>query len=394
MAAETKREARKSSAAMAEAADGAERVGATQSATIKIARVLCIIFMTSTHAWPGSGRMLDADAPLFAQAFYWVVVDMFGRASVPLLSLMSGLLFVSSFYRRGTFSVIRGKFKTLIVPMVAWSIPMIAILFAEPLVTGAPALQWSGMDWANALFSITASPANGPLHFFRDIFIMALYGCLILALFRWNRAAGVVLAVGIALLEQKAGGFLLFRNQIAFLYIAGLLLAVGGHVGWRPGWLVVSAGLICYALVWYAGLLEGEPRNLLEQRTAELVPRIAVSLLMWRLAFLLASRAKGLREALIRLEPHIFVVFCCHALLVKPFGLLALVFGWSENSAYHPLILLLQMATFIVAGVVLSQLLKPFPWLRGKTRRERDAPAGDLPARAFGKVDTGEAIGR
>jgi hypothetical protein len=66
-------------------------VNQASSTTIKMARVLCIIFMTSTHAWPGSERMLSADAPAIAQAFYFLVVDVFGRASVPLLSLMSGL---------------------------------------------------------------------------------------------------------------------------------------------------------------------------------------------------------------------------------------------------------------------------------------------------------------
>lgn len=322
--------------------------------------------MTSTHAWPGSDRILAADAPALAQAFYFLVIDVLGRASVPLLSLLSGVLLVASFHKRGSGAVLGSKVRTLLIPMVAWSLPMALILFAEPLVTGTPLLLWSASDWANAFFSITASPANGPLHFFRDVFIMAIYGCLILTVFRSNRAAGIVLAVLVALIEQKAGGFLLFRNAIAFFFVAGLLLAMLGRANWHPDWRVVVAAMAGLAAAWGAGIFDGQPHNILQQRTAELLPRAAVSMLMWWLAYTIARRASGFREVLLKIEPHIFVVFCSHAIMVKPFALLALMFGLSEISALHPLFLLLQMTVFVITGVVLSRLLAPVPWLRGK----------------------------
>jgi hypothetical protein len=37
---------------------------------------------------------------------------------------------------------------------------MIAVLLAEPLVTGEPGMLRIASDWVNALFSITTSPAN------------------------------------------------------------------------------------------------------------------------------------------------------------------------------------------------------------------------------------------
>ena len=355
-----------------------------QSATIKVARVLCIIFVTSAHAWPGSDRILAADVTAPFAAFYFVVIGLFGRSSVPLLSVISGLLFVSSFYRRGASSVIRGKFKTLIVPMVAWSIPMIAILFAEPMLTNADRPEWGAMDWINMLFSITQSPANGPLHFFRDIFVMVFYGCAILALFSRHRIAGIVLAVAIALLEQKAGGFLVFRNQIAFLFIAGLLMALLGAGSWRPSWPIVIAALGLYAFTAWAGLLSETADNLVQMRFSQLLPRIAVSLFMWRLSYEIVRRGAGLRKGIYWLEPHIFVVFCSHALTVKAFALLAAIFDWSEASAIYPAILLGQMAVFVIVGVVASYILMPFPWLRGKTRREPVTPSARKPMDALG----------
>jgi hypothetical protein len=311
--------------------------------------------------------MLAADAPALAQAFYFLMIDVLGRASVPLLSLLSGVLLVASFHNRGSRSVLGSKVQTLIIPMIAWSLPMALILFAEPFVTGDPKLVWSGADWVNALFSVSASPANGPLHFFRDVFIMAIYGCLILTVFRLNKAAGIMLAVLVALVEQKTGGFLLFRNQIAIFFVAGMLLAMLGRANWHPSWRVVAAVMACLGLVWSIGLFDGQPQNLLQQRAAELLPRLAVSLLMWRLAYTNAERVDSLRQVLLRIEPHIFVVFCSHAIMVKPFGLLAAMLGLSETSAIQPLFLILQITVFVAVGIALSHILAPLPWLRGKT---------------------------
>ncbi len=330
--------------------------------------------MTSTHAWPGATRLLDAQGSLASQVFLDVIVDVLGRASVPLLSLISGLLFVLSFRRRGAAAVLQGKVQTLIVPMVAWSLPMIAILYLEPIATGALPPAWTTIDWVNALFSVTSSPANGPLHFFRDIFVMAIYGSLVLALFNRNRSAGIALAILIALLEQKSGGLFVFRNQIALMFMAGMLLALLHRVNWQPGWFLIGAACLAYLLVWKAGWITTDPQPLLHQRVGELVPRIAVSLLMWRLASEIVLRLPKVLHGVSSIEPHIFVIFCSHALTAKVFALAAAVLSLSENAWYMPMFLILQLMTFVLVGVALSHLLRPFPLLRGKPlKRRREA---------------------
>lgn len=337
-----------------------------QSATFKIARVLCIFFMTSAHAWPGAARLLDAQTSLVSQAFFFLIVDVLGKASVPLLSLISGLLFVLSFGRRGAVSVLLGKVQTLLIPMVAWSLPMIVILYLEPLATGGTQPSWNTMDWTNALFSITTSPANGPLHFFRDIFVMVLYGAFVMALFGRHPIAGIILAIGIALIEQKSGGLFIFRNQIAFMFMAGMILALLHRVNWRPSWKPIAAAFGAYCVVWQLGWVTSDPQPLLQQRLGELIPRIAVSLLMWRLASETVCRLPQVRQGLSSLEPHIFVVFCSHALTAKLFALVAAILSLSENAWYMPAFLIVQLVTFVIVGVTLSHVLKPFPLLRGK----------------------------
>jgi hypothetical protein len=173
------------------------------------------------------------------------------------------------------------------------------------------------------------------------------------------------------------------RNQIAAFFIAGMLLAMMGRANWHPRWPAVAAAMACLVAAWALGIFDGPPQNIVQQRLAELLPRLAVSLLMWRLAYAIAERAGQLRAVLLRIEPHIFVVFCSHAIMVKPFALAAMLLGFTETSPWLPLFLLLQMAVFVSVGIVLSHLLAPWPWLRGKAGHMSmgKAKSGVRPAR-------------
>ena len=301
-----------------------------------------------------------------------IVIEGLGRASVPLLSVISGILFVQSFVRRPATSILKAKVKTLIVPMVVWSVPMLALVLAESTLTGKPTLPLdNALDWINSLFALTSSPANIPLHFLRDVFLMAIYGCAILTVYRKSKVAGTILGVAIFLIEQIPGGFLLFRNQIATMYIFGLFLALLGHANWKPGWLLVTllVGVMMAANTF--DILETSPANNFFFRVSERVPRIAMSFLMWRIAYEIAVRPNCLRELCLGIEPHIFTIFCAHAILAACVGGAAQIFGVREDATYYPVIFIGQIIMFVVVGSILSRMLTPFPWLRGKARVER-----------------------
>lgn len=343
------------------------RIGQDQSQLIKVARVVCIIFMMTTHIWPGSDRILTASQPLPIEAFFILIVDSLGRASVPLLSLISGVLIVHSFDRRDAVSVMKTKPATLLVPMVVWSIPMVLLLFVEQRVRGETGLAPSHMmEWLNSFFALTQSPANGPLHFLREIFIMSCYAWLVLTVYRRFPKAAFGLMAGIFLLEQIPGGFLLFRNQIATFYLGGMALALAGQARWTPGWRLVLVLLAFFSGASYFDLAARTEDNFFAFRFFEHVPRIAMSLLMWRLAYEVVKRSAGFTNLLSRIEPHIFTIFCSHAITVKFFGGLAHVFQWSEGDPWYILIFLVQIPICVVVGIIASKLLTPVPWLRGK----------------------------
>jgi hypothetical protein len=327
--------------------------------------------MMTTHAWPGSDRILAADVPTPFHVFYVIIVDSLGRASVPLLSIISGLLLFHSLQKSKASSVISGKIQTLIVPMALWSVPLVVIMFLEPYVKNSPTPDLDFMAWVNSFFAVTEAPANGPLHFFREIFIMSIYGIIIFYIWGINRIAASFVAFLIVLLEQMPGGFLLFRNQIAAMYILGFLLAGWGYARWKPTWALSFGCLAFYVVFQLYAPSSPEEHGIVVQRFWEIAPRAAMAIVMWRIsASILGAPIIGAKIK--DLEPHIFVVFCNHAVVAKFFALLALFAGWSELSEFYPILLIGQIATFIVIGVLLSKILVPFPFLRGKKAGSRN----------------------
>ena len=353
-------------------------ISPVQSDMIRVARVLCILFMATTHIWPGSGRILAADVPLPLHLLYVATVDFLGRASVPLLSLISGFLFVYTFQRATAPGIVKSKLQSYIIPMIFWSLPIIALDFAEFHIRGnAVSVPASALDWLNSVLAITAGPANGPLHFLRDIFIMSFYAIGVLSVWKLSKYWGMAIAIAIFLIEQIPGGFLLFRNQIATFYIAGIFLAAYARFNQPPGWIAVLPLVAGLAFARAAGLFNELPSNPVLFRIVEHIPRIVMSLLMWRIAFDIALRANTIRQLALQIEPHIFTVFCIHGIVAKIFGGLAYLLTLSETAAYYPAIFLIQLIVSFVLGIAASKLLTPFPWLRGKSTRRRPPQSGN-----------------
>ena len=108
----------------------------TMSDRIRIARALCIFFMTFVHVQPGIWEnVYDRDAGFF-DIVYFILTRLIGLSSVSLLSVVSGYFIVSSLLKVGTAKLIVSKFKTLIVPLIAWNALMLALLIAYALLSG------------------------------------------------------------------------------------------------------------------------------------------------------------------------------------------------------------------------------------------------------------------
>ena len=339
---------------------------------IAVARVVCILFMITVHVWPGVERIIPAADTPFERLFYGVVIDHLGRAAVPLLSLFSGMLFVGSFLRaESTGALLFGKVRSLILPILLWSLPFLPLFAIKAELTGlpseTPATLW---HFVSRLFAIVDYPLNNPLHFLREIFVMCVYGAAVLLLRRVSATAAVVAALAIIAVEHGFQGALLLRPPIATAFFIGMALAVAGRQEWAPSWPLVLGVLALYVGL-YA--LAGD-RLVVDDETGLSVgypTRIAMSLLVWRLCRDLARMPQAwATRGLVALEPHIFVIFCSHKLSAFMVGGVALFAGWHESDPFYILLFLSQIVLCVVVGVALSRLLAPLPIFSGGRRRE------------------------
>jgi len=109
------------------------RLDAMASNTVKAARFGCIFFMCFVHIF---GQQYIATPTILTAKS--IILDVFGRASVPLLSAISGYLAVVTLAHAPLRDIATKKLTSLIIPMVFWNILVIIfgiILFTTLSVT-------------------------------------------------------------------------------------------------------------------------------------------------------------------------------------------------------------------------------------------------------------------
>src|SRR3546814_7304126 len=71
---------------------------------------------------------LRAQGTGWQSVLYWTLIELFGRSSVPLLSIISGWLVMSSVSKRDYAQFAGGKAKSLLLPMVAWNLITVGLV--------------------------------------------------------------------------------------------------------------------------------------------------------------------------------------------------------------------------------------------------------------------------
>lgn len=304
------------------------------------------------HVWPGAKLVLSADVPALLHAAYDILINEMGRASVPLLSIVSGLLFFRSLSGKTWQDLIGGKIRTLLIPMVAWSAVLLSMFVAKALFTGDPAFFDVGaMTWINRIFGITDAPINAPLGFLRDIFMSCMIALVALRLESRVKWTGLSLLAVLVLVELAAGGYVLLRPYILFFFSLGIVI---GKV--NPRSLVLPWSIVIILAALDASIQFG-PFAVTPawQERAALFHRIAVAMLMWRVCLSIVRQNGVLYRGVFSLESLIFLVFCSHMVTIS---VLAALFGALQvtvESPIYPLLFALQIPTvFLVAGVIRS----------------------------------------
>jgi surface polysaccharide O-acyltransferase-like enzyme len=294
-----------------------EPVRRTMSDRIRIARGLCIFFMTFVHVPPGiGGNVYDRDASFF-DLVYFVLTRLAGLSSVSLLSVVSGFFIVSSLAKAGARPLLVAKLKTLGVPLLAWNLLMLALLTLYGLMRG----KWQDMPdftalgMADALVAFTGWPLDVPLWFLRDLFVCCLFSPLLYGALKRFPVATIGLLVVYTLFGEDL--YLLQRPQLMLFFALGMWLrlsrtaepAIDRTARWLLPGLAVMVAL--YLALRVENVLFGEMDDTL-RLTLDTLLRITMAAGFWLLTdVILRSR---FATGFLWFEPYAFFLFCSHAI--------------------------------------------------------------------------------
>jgi fucose 4-O-acetylase-like acetyltransferase len=331
------------------------RLAPEVSRSIRMARVICITLMMTVHVWPGANKVIAAEVDPALHWFYVVLIREFGQASVPLLSIVSGLLFVQTVRPRKWAELVQSKTRTLLVPMVIWSVLLLLMHITKAIATNEREFfDASAMEWINRVFAITGPPINIPLAFLRDIFVCCMIGFWAFRLERYRPWVGRAGLLAIAALELQSEGILLLRPQILLFFGLGFFVAMA-----PPRAVELPWSLVCFAVATDIAVQASFSGQSIDWRDQiNVFHRLAVAMLMWRIATSIARSQSRFGRTLERLEPTIFLVFCSHMLTIS---IMAAVFnglGIQVTSRIYPLVFAVQIPVILGVGMLLDSLGK------------------------------------
>jgi len=334
------------------------------SRAIGIARVICIMGIVYVHAWTGrNGQDLQLFNDTSQGLTRWALIDLMARSSVPLLSMISGWLVGPSFAKRGWQVFLKGKARTVLLPMVLWN--ALAIFFVSGaaylglIYAPRPDTWWWTIDELFCL--ITPNDINVQIPFLRDLFVCMLAVPLLV---RLPSRALIALALGAlawSLVPVNPAPVVLQRPSILLFFITGLLARRHDLAAWmasRPLALVGAPyAVIATAKVWLevVGVDRGYNDPLM-LAGIDLAMRCATAIFFWAIAWRLA--ASRVAAPLLKVEPYMFLMFCAHLIMIWLFGPLIgdHIFGPIGSPAY-PLFLIGQPFMVLGATVALGNLM-------------------------------------
>lgn len=336
------------------------------SHAIAMARVICILGIVYVHAWTGrNGNDLQMLNHTPQGMLRWALIELLGRSSVPLLSMISGWLVGPSIARRGARNFVMGKLRTVLAPMVLWNALAIVLVSGAALAGWIYAPRPVSVWWVvNELFCLyTPDDINVQIPFLRDLFVCMLAVPLLV---RWpDRALWGV--AGFALVWSLAPVWVpvLQRPSILLFFVLGMLARRHGLAAWmasRPLVLMASPYVAMAAFkVWLEGVgIDSGINNPVFLSAVDMVMRAATAIFFWALAWRVA--ASRIAPFLLRVEPYMFLTFCAHLIMIWLAGPLIGQLSGPIGSPLYPLFLLAQPVLVLGAAMGLGQgLLRVAP---------------------------------
>lgn len=226
------------------------------------------------------------------------------RATVPVLSFVSGLLLFSSGLDQNPMKLFNKKAKSVVLPYLVFNLTLLAAVYVVQLKTGMTSTYTlpgaSVATWFDAGLGLTAAPINYPLNFMRDLIVLMLLAPLFGYVIRKFPVAGLIAITGIFM--SNMDGYLILRETMPVHFYLGALAAV---YSWNLQKLdklavpmLVVFVLVCVAVVMF-------------RVTDRTYLRLVAPLMVWPAASLLVNTQVGIW--LRGLSKYSFFLFLAHA---------------------------------------------------------------------------------
>lgn len=257
------------------------------------------------------------------KAFFQLAVF---RATVPVLTVISGFLLFRSELDRTPARMFRQKRNMLLVPFLCFNLPLLPLALAAQLGAGltmsVQLWPFDPMRWLDAAFGLTNSPLNYPLNFLRDLIVLIL----LVPLFGWflRNHPWVGLGLVAVVFFPNLDGQLVLRDVMAIQFYLGGLIAV-------RGWDLRR--LDPYALPLLL-LFIGGCAAIIEFRVANTTYlRLLAPLLIWPASAWLARSPLG--PWLVKMSKYSFFLFLAHAPLLMASWVLYQHFGQAIDYVWY-----------------------------------------------------------
>jgi succinoglycan biosynthesis protein ExoH len=226
------------------------------------------------------------------------------RATVPVLTMISGYLLFSSTLDRQPLKLWKKKWRSLVMPFIVFNLVVLAAgYFLQSrfgLNISYNLLNADGATWMDAIFGLTTSPINYPLNFLRDMIVLMLLAPALGMLLRTMPVIGLF-AVAVCF-YMNFDGFLILRDTMPIqFYVGGLAATQKWNVA---AWDKYAKGLL--ALFFLLCVL------IVKFKVINRTPFVLVApILIWPAASLLLKTRLGLWA--IAHSKYSFFIFIAHA---------------------------------------------------------------------------------
>lgn len=325
------------------------------SDAIRFTRILCIFLMMYAHVphAENSTGVLNT-VSLFLE-------NRIALASVPLLSVVSGWLFVKT-YKGSAVQSIRKKIRSLLIPMVLWCSVVITIYeVAAVFINVRYDFPENSLQWLSGFLSIADHPFDRPLYFLHDLFICTMIGTLILSI-DGNRYRilcwWIALVLGVILSVFAPQTYFMQRALLLPTFLTGMLIGLSEVNVLSRTFIspLLAAMALCGAIALYflPSQISGFDKDSEIANIIILSERFMFAVVAW---YIIVRTYKFSSTKFLSFEKYVFFVFCSHFIVFK--SIEAILFRFiSRESNFVYVFTFLDPIFGVIFGIIGYEILK------------------------------------